>query len=591
MITSLARGTNSPGVADGGTGSSSPGILADGGPASGSSRAVADGGPVALLACRARSEVAGLRAAAAALAAVAAGASGWAGPERQGILTELNLTIDTLQAIRSAVLIAERDADTWRGSGDPSFEAWVGRKTRLGKRGGAARVRQAAELDTVPDVLDAVTEGRIPLEHAGIIAKVAASGTPAQREAATSPAGQETLLGLAAGQDAGTFARTADRWAAHVDPAGLERDHQAQRRARFLHLTHTPHGTHLKGLLDSLTGHQVALALEAATPRPAADDDRDYGQRNADALGSIADRILASVDTKPGAHVPPQVSVILTEATWLAAQADRDRRRTALATFGFTADSADDGDTGGGGEFDRRSDRDGEIGGNTLFGSGNDTSNETRCGAGPAMLPVLGYAPATLEDGTPVPASELGVIMCDCELTRIVINADGVPLDLGRTERLFTGAQRKAVIARDRECAWPDCHAHARWCHIHHLAWWQRDNGATSVENGALLCNFHHHEVHRLDLTLTRHTTRDYDAITGIARVWYQLTDPTGRQLRQTGPPGTGASPPEVGASPPAGPPERPGPGGPQRPGRLQVELDLSAGPDSLAASAVSLVA
>ena len=40
--------------------------------------------------------------------------------------------------------------------------------------------------------------------------------------------------------------------------------------------------------------------------------------------------------------------------------------------------------------------------------------------------------------------------------------AAGVPLDLGRTERLFTGPQRKAVNARDRECAWPDCHAHAR---------------------------------------------------------------------------------------------------------------------------------
>ena len=44
----------------------------------------------------------------------------------------------------------------------------------------------------------------------------------------------------------------------------------------------------------------------------------------------------------------------------------------------------------------------------------------------------------------------------DCELTRIVINSAGVPLDLGRTERLFTGPQRKAVNARDRECAWPD---------------------------------------------------------------------------------------------------------------------------------------
>ena len=96
-------------------------------------------------------------------------------------------------------------------------------------------------------------------------------------------------------------------------------------------------------------------------------------------------------------------------------------------------------------------------------------SDDSGCGGGPVVLPALGYAPATLEDGTPVPSRELGVVMCDCELPRIVKDAAGVPLDLGRTERLFTGPQRKAVIARDRECAWPHCHAHARWCHIHHL--------------------------------------------------------------------------------------------------------------------------
>jgi hypothetical protein len=64
------------------------------------------------------------------------------------------------------------------------------------------------------------------------------------------------------------------------------------------------------------------------------------------------------------------------------------------------------------------------------------------------------------------------------------------------------------------------------------------------VENGALLCNFHHHEVHRLDLTLTRHTAH-HDGITGIARVRYEFTDPTGRQLRQTGPPRAPADQPD----------------------------------------------
>jgi hypothetical protein len=106
-------------------------------------------------------EVDALRVAVAALATTARGASGWTGPDRQGLLTDLNLTIDTLSAVRSTVLVAERDAQTWRGHGDPNFAAWVGRKTRLGKRGGAAQARQADQLDTVPEVLAAVTDGRI----------------------------------------------------------------------------------------------------------------------------------------------------------------------------------------------------------------------------------------------------------------------------------------------------------------------------------------------------------------------------------------------------------------------------------------------
>ena len=531
-----------------------------------------------------------MRTAAAVLAAAVAGATGWSGPDRQGVLVELNLTIDTLTAVRSSLLIVERDAGTWRGHGDPTFAAWVGRKTRLGKRGGGTQVRQATQLDTVPEIRAAVAAGELPLEHAAIIAKVAATGTPAQREAATSAAGQKALLEMAAGQDAATFALSTDRFAGNADPDALNRDHDAQYRARYLSLTQTSTGTSLKGFLDTFAGNRLRLALEAATPRPPADDDREFGQRNADALDAIATRILASADTKPGAHVPPQVSVILTEETWIAAQAHRDRRHAALTTFGFTGH--DDGDTDGvagseqlGGGAGTALGSGSGLGG----GTGSGTSSDSGCGGVPVVLPTLGYAPATLEDGTPVPSSELGVVMCDCELTRIVINADGVPLDLGRTERLFTGPQRKAVIARDRECVWPDCHAHARWCHIHHLKWWQRDGGVTSVENGALLCNFHHHEVHRLDLTLTRHTISagagpGSTGIASIARVRYEFTDPAGRKLRQPPEPAAAGVGIGTGAGPPSDPPQPPRPTGPQDRHDPQGELDLGATPSTLVA-------
>ena len=76
---------------------------ADGCLAAGASAAL--GGAVAPIACGASDEVATLRAAAAVLAAAVAGARGWSGPDRQGVLVELNLTIDTLSAVRSSLLV------------------------------------------------------------------------------------------------------------------------------------------------------------------------------------------------------------------------------------------------------------------------------------------------------------------------------------------------------------------------------------------------------------------------------------------------------------------------------------------------------
>ena len=403
-------------------------------------------------------------AAMATLADLAGEAARWSGDDRRAMLDRLDRAVDGLASVRAAVLVAERESGTWHGAGDRSFEAWRSRTCRTGQRAAAAQMRQAEQLHTVPWAAAAVAAGRISLEHAAIMARVASTGTPAQQSAALSAAGHDHLLGLAEREDAGTFATSVAWWAASIDPVALERDHQAQRAERFLHLTDTPRGTFIKGRVDSMAGHRLNLALEALGPRPAAEDDRDPGQRRADALDTIASRVLALPDTKPGGHVPPQISMILTEETWIAARAERDRRRHAPTT-------------------DRRS----------SDGVAADTITRS-----------TGHPPATLEDGTPVPASELAAVMCDCQITRVVIDADGVPLDLGRSERLFTGPQRRAVIVRDRECAWPACHMPARWCEIHHISWWERDAGPTSVENGVLMCTFHHHEVHRRHLIIGR---------------------------------------------------------------------------------------
>jgi hypothetical protein len=107
-----------------------------------------------------------------------------------------------------------------------------------------------------------------------------------------------------------------------------------------------------------------------------------------------------------------------------------------------------------------------------------------------------------LDDGTVVPLSELQRLACDCELTRIVLDADGVPLDVGRTQRTYTKELRRAVLARDGHCRWPGCTLRAEWCEVHHVRWYSH-GGVTSLANALTLCTFHHHEVHRHDIAIT----------------------------------------------------------------------------------------
>lgn len=406
---------------------------------------------------------------------------GWNAGTRHGVLADLDRTIATLETVRGGVLVAEEAADTWRGSGDPSLAAWRARTGRSGKRAAATQVRRAEGLAAAPQAAAAVIGGQIALEHASVIARLASTGSEVQRAVVTSDEGQRALLDMARRQDADTFATAAARFVAERDPQGLERDHDTQRAGRFLHLASTPSGTVVKGKLDNIAGQRLRLALEAVTPRPGADDDRDAGQRAADGLDTIARTILADTETRPGGHVPAQITMILSAQDWAAAKAERARRR-----------------------------------------AGGEPS--------PARV-----GPATLEDGTPVPGSELAQTMCDAAVTRLVIDAESRPLDVGRAERVFTGPRRRAVVVRDRHCVWPGCRMNARWCEVHHLDWWDRDGGHTDVHRGVLLCSFHHHQVHRRDLQLHEAGPA---APGDVAMFAYEVRDRVGRLVHPAGPAG-----------------------------------------------------
>jgi hypothetical protein len=105
-----------------------------------------------------------------------------------------------------------------------------------------------------------------------------------------------------------------------------------------------------------------------------------------------------------------------------------------------------------------------------------------------------------------------------------------LPLDVGQAKSI-PGHLRRAVILRDKHCAWPGgCDKPPAGCHIHHLVYRSR-GGRTRLKDLVLLCSFHHEIcVHRLGWTLTLHP----DGTT-------QARSPDGQILRSHGPPTTRA--------------------------------------------------
>ena len=97
--------------------------------------------------------------------------------------------------------------------------------------------------------------------------------------------------------------------------------------------------------------------------------------------------------------------------------------------------------------------------------------------------------------GGPVSAATADLIACDSTLTHVIVDYSGVPLDVGRAERLFTPAIRKALGVRDGGCAYPGCGRPVSWCDAHHVQPWS-DGGTTSLDNGVLLCRLHHSLIH-----------------------------------------------------------------------------------------------
>jgi hypothetical protein len=128
-----------------------------------------------------------------------------------------------------------------------------------------------------------------------------------------------------------------------------------------------------------------------------------------------------------------------------------------------------------------------------------------------------------------VPAQVLAEMLHDADISVVVVR-NGVVLhapgnlNLERSTRLASRAQRRALRGLYSECAMPNCNIAYDRCKLHHIRWW-RHGGMTNLDNLVPVCSEHHHRIHDdgwlIDLDFERRLT---------------LTLPDGT-VRSTGPP------------------------------------------------------
>ena len=134
------------------------------------------------------------------------------------------------------------------------------------------------------------------------------------------------------------------------------------------------------------------------------------------------------------------------------------------------------------------------------------------------LLSRVGAPAADLELSLPISSKCVERLACDCNVTRILLNADSMVIDVGRTERRIKGATRKALNHRDRHCRWPGCDRPASWSQGHHLKHWI-DGGQSDLANLVLLCHRHHWMVHEGRWQLVKQDDGNYLTIPPPYRV------------------------------------------------------------------------
>lgn len=329
----------------------------------------------------------------------------------------------------------------------------IERVTLVSQREAGARIRLAAALRhrvalsgevlpaRHPIVGTAVREGRIGVESAARIIDMLDTAADGCADYVVLEQAEHDLIDLAAIHSADALKAPLAVWQARLDPDGARpRDEVLRAQRRFTIGREKDGMTPFSGVADPLSAGLLRAALAESTapdrlPRFLDPDDLDPADPRLDPRT----RDQRQFDTLLG----------LVTAGLRHPGENGSLRPTALVNIVVTAD-------------------------------------DLRTGRGVAWIDDV---------DTPISAFTAKALACDADTATVVLGENGEALHLGRKERLFTAAQRRALAVRDGGCVWPGCTAPPSWCHAHHIVEWST-NGPTDVNNGVLLCPAHHTMLH-----------------------------------------------------------------------------------------------
>ncbi|MGC4834349.1 DUF222 domain-containing protein [Micromonospora vinacea] len=365
----------------------------------------------------------------------------WALPEHD-LVAALDAAHRLEQRLAAVKLALVRELDgrgTATAQGASSTAVWLRDRLRLGV--GAARrlVELAATLDTAPaGVREALAGGAVDVEQVRVIAgTVETVHTAAGAEAADKAIG--VLVDWAAQFDATLLRRLGTRILDHVAPEVADAAAKAAMEAEARRACRDRHVT-----LSELRDGRLRLS----------------GILDGEAAGLLR----AAIDplTAPSGPDDPR--------------SPGQRRHDALADLCRLALRT--------GELPEHGGEAAQVVVTTSF-----DPLALRLGAG------------TLDTGLHLTPETVRRLACDATILPAVLGSAGQTLDVGRQRRLITGPLRRALVLRDRGCAFPGCDRPPRWCDAHHIQHWA-DGGSTSLTNAVLLCAHHHRHVHRGEWTV-----------------------------------------------------------------------------------------